>query len=324
MTAESMTGAIPPREVTVRAPGKVNLQLSVGPVQPDGYHPLATVFQAVDVYDFVTARSRIDGEFTITVAAAPDRSIDGQPIDVGGVPLDDTNLAARAARAVAQTYGIADGVDLAIVKSIPVAGGMAGGSADAAAALVACAELWDTGATRQELASIASSLGADVPFALHGHTAVGLGRGDLLSPAMTHGTFHWVFATQAEGLSTRHVYGEFDEWVADGLLASSEPRISDDVMSALIGGDPTALGAALVNDLQDAAIHLAPALRDVITAAHDLDACGAIVSGSGPTVAALARNAQHALAIAAHIRSTGLADQVLTAQGPAQGAAVLA
>jgi len=312
------------REVTVRAPGKVNLQLAVGAARPDGYHPLATVFQAVDVYDFVTAATRADSEVTITVAAAPDRSIDGRIVDVSGVPLDDTNLAVRAARAVAKAYGISDGVDLAIVKSIPVAGGMAGGSADAAAALVACAEVWDTGATRQELSALAASLGADVPFALHGHTAVGLGRGDLLSPAMTHGTFYWVFATQAEGLSTRHVYGEFDEWVADGLLNASEPRISDDVMVALIAGDAAALGAALVNDLQDPAIHLAPALRDIITAAQDVDACGAIVSGSGPTVAALARNAQHALAIAAHIRSTGLADQVITASGPAQGATLLA
>ena len=312
------------REVTVRAPGKVNLQLAVGAARPDGYHPLATVFQAVDVYDFVTAATRADSEVTITVAAAPDRSIDGRVVDVRGVPLDDTNLAVRAARAVAKAYGISDGVDLAIVKSIPVAGGMAGGSADAAAALVACAEVWDTGATRQELSALAASLGADVPFALHGHTAVGLGRGDRLSPAMTHGTFYWVFATQAEGLSTRHVYGEFDEWVADGLLTASEPRIADDVMAALIAGDAAALGAALVNDLQDPAIHLAPALRDIITAAQDVDACGAIVSGSGPTVAALARNAQHALAIAAHIRSTGLADQVITASGPAQGATLLA
>ena len=319
-----MTANPSSREVTVRASGKVNLQLAVGAAQPDGYHPLATVFQAVDVYDFVTAAARGDSEITITVAAAPDRSIDGRVIDVSSVPLDDTNLAVRAARAVSQAYGITDGVDLAIVKSIPVAGGMAGGSADAAAALVACAEVWDTGATRQELSELAASLGADVPFALHGHTAVGLGRGDLLSPAMTHGTFYWVFATQAEGLSTRHVYGEFDEWVADGLLNASEPRIADDVMAALIAGDPTALGAALVNDLQDPAIHLAPALREIITAAQDLDACGAIVSGSGPTVAALARNAQHALAIAAHIRSTGLADQVITAQGPAQGATLLA
>jgi len=305
------------RAVTVRAPGKVNLQLAVGPAHDDGYHPLATVFQAVDVYELVTARPREDGQFTVTTAS-------GNGVSVDGVPQDDTNLAVRAARAVADAFGLIDGVDLTVLKGIPVAGGMAGGSADAAATLVACAELWDTGASRQELAEIAATLGADVPFALLGHTAVGLGRGDRLSPAMTHGTFNWVFATQVDGLSTRGVYEEFDAWIADALLPIGDPMISDSVMQALIAGDPNALGAALVNDLQGAALRLAPHLQDVIDAAMEIDACGAVVSGSGPTVAALARNPQHALAIAAHLRSTGLADQVITASGPAPGATVLA
>ena len=307
------------REVVVRAPGKVNLQLAVGPVQEDGYHPLATVFQAVDLYEVVTARARADEVITLAVAAAP-----GSGIDVTGVPVDHTNLAWRAAVAVAEEFGIADGVDLSIMKAVPVAGGMAGGSADAAAALVACAEAWDTGATRSQLLALAASLGADVPFALHGHTAVGLGRGDRLSPAMTHGTFHWVFATQAEGLSTKAVYDQFDEWVANGEITPREPRISDAVMQALISGDAESLGAALTNDLQLAAEFLNPRLDELVRAAYDMDACGAIVSGSGPTVAVLARSNQHALALAAHLRSAGLAHQVVTAQGPAAGATVLA
>ncbi|MGC4174510.1 4-(cytidine 5'-diphospho)-2-C-methyl-D-erythritol kinase [Demequina sp.] len=306
-----------PREVTVRAPAKVNLQLAVGPVHEDGYHPLATVFQAVDLYELVTARSREDGRFTVTTGS-------GNGIDVSGVPADDSNLAIRAARAVAEAYGLDEGADLTVVKGIPVAGGMAGGSADAAAALVACAELWETGASRQELADIAATLGSDVPFALAGHTAVGLGRGDRLSPAMTHGTFHWVFATQRLGLSTRAVYEEFDAYSANLVFPMGDPIISDFVMQALIAGDPNALGAALINDLQVPAIGLAPHLQDVIDAAVAADACGAIVSGSGPTVAALARNAQHALAIAAHLRALGVADQVITASGPAPGATVLA
>jgi 4-diphosphocytidyl-2-C-methyl-D-erythritol kinase len=312
-----MTTPAQPREVTVRAPAKVNLQLAVGEAQEDGYHPLATVFQAVDLYEYVTARPSEDGSFTVTTAS-------GNGIDVSGAPGDDSNLAVRAARALAEEYGLSDGVDLTVVKGIPVAGGMAGGSADAAAALVACAELWDTGASRQELADIAARLGADVPFALLGHTAVGLGRGDRLSPAMTHGSFNWVFATQAHGLSARAVYEEFDARNSDLGLPEGDPMISDYVMQALIAGDPNALGAALVNDLQEPALRLAPHLQDVIDAALEIDACGAIVSGSGPTVAALARNAQHALAIAAHLRSTGLADQVITASGPAPGATLLA
>lgn len=305
------------RSVTVRVPGKVNLQLAVGEVQDDGYHPLATVFQAVDIYDFVTAVTREDGEISVRVTAA-------NGIDVATVPLDDTNLAHRAAVAVASAYGITDGVDLTIVKGIPVAGGMAGGSADAAGALTACAEVWDAGASRADLARLGARLGADVPFGLHGHTAVGLGRGDVLSPAMTHGTFSWVFATQSHGLSTKAVYDEFDALVASGDAPTAHPRISDHVMQALIGGDAIALGAALVNDLQPASLSLAPHLQDVIDAAMELDACGAIVSGSGPTVAALARNSQHALAIAAHLRASGIADQVLTASGPTQGATLTA
>jgi 4-diphosphocytidyl-2-C-methyl-D-erythritol kinase len=312
-----MTPPGPTREVTVRAPAKVNLQLAVGPVDEDGYHPLATVFQAVDLYEHVTARPRQDGRITVTTAS-------GNGVDVSGVPDDDSNLAVRAARAIADEFGLAEGVDLTVVKGIPVAGGMAGGSADAAAALVACAELWDTGASRQELAELAAGLGSDVPFALLGHTAVGLGRGDRLSPAMTHGTFNWVFATQAHGLSTREVYEEFDARNTDLGLPGGDPTISDYVMQALIAGDPNSLGAALVNDLQVPALRLAPHLQDVIDACLEIDACGAIVSGSGPTVAALARNGQHALAIAAHLRSTGLADQVITASGPAPGAMLLA
>lgn len=315
--AGGMSSASTPRAVSVRAPGKVNLQLAVGPVQGDGYHPLATVFQAVDLYDTVTARPRTDGAITLTVTSPTG-------IDVTDVPLDERNIAHRAAHAVAHEFGIDEGVDLAIVKSIPVAGGMAGGSADGAAALVACAELWDTGASRAELERIAATLGADVPFSLHGHTAVGLGRGDELSPAMTHGTFSWVFATQAHGLSTKAVYDAFDARMAAQPHAPGSPRIADSVMQALIAGDPVALGAALVNDLQAVALGLAPHLQQVIDAALEAESCGAIVSGSGPTVAALARSPQHALAIAAHLRSLGVAEHVLTASGPAPGATVLA
>ena len=307
------------REVTVRAPGKVNLQLSVGPRGDDGFHPLATVFQAVDLFEVVTARVRADESITVAVESSPHVAL-----DVSAVPLDHTNLAWRAARAVADAFGITDGVDLRILKGVPVAGGMAGGSADAAAAIVACAEVWDVGASRAELIHIAASLGADVPFVLQGHTAVGLGRGDQLSPAMTHGSFHWVFATQAHGLSTAEVYAAFDGQVASGEREAVDPAISDEVMHALITGDPHALGSALTNDLQDAALELAPHLRDTIEAALEAEATGAIVSGSGPTIAALARSRQHALAIAAHLRATGTADIAVCASGPASGATVLA
>lgn len=305
------------RSVTVRAPGKVNLQLSVGPVQPDGYHPLATVFQAVELYETVTATPRADDQIVLGVAPAR-----GSHVDVDAVPVDERNLAFQAADALRRHFGMSDGVDLDIVKGVPVAGGMAGGSADAAAALLACAEVWDVGATRDELVEIAAQLGSDVPFILHGHTAVGLGRGDVITPAMARGQFHWVFATQAQGLSTAAVYAEFDRMVAAGERQAREPEISDAVMKALVAGNAEALGDVLVNDLEDAALTLAPHLREVIAAAVEAEALGVMVSGSGPTVAALARSRQHALTIAAHLTVSDTASAVVTGSGPAPGATV--
>lgn len=305
------------RSVTVRAPGKVNVQLSVGPVADDGYHPLASVFQAVELYETVTATARSDEQIVLRVAPAR-----GSRVVVDEVPLDERNLAFQAADALRSRFGISDGVELDVVKGVPVAGGMAGGSADAAATLLACAEVWDVGATRDELVQIAAQLGSDVPFILHGHTAVGLGRGDVITPAMARGQFHWVFATQSQGLSTAAVYAEFDRMVAAGELQARDPHISDAVMKALLAGNPEALGDVLVNDLEEAALSLAPHLREVMAAAVEAEALGVMVSGSGPTVAALARSRQHALTIAAHLTVSDTASAVVTGSGPAPGATV--
>lgn len=306
--------AAPSPSVRVRAPGKVNLSLRVGARQADGYHPLSTIFQAVSLYEEVTATQVPEGAgVTITV--------DGPQADL--VPLDRTNLAWRAAEALAAHVGMAPDVALHLAKGVPVAGGMAGGSADAAATLVACDALWQAGLSRDDLATLAADLGADVPFALLGHTAVGTGRGHLLTPAMTRGEFHWVFAAQAEGLSTPAVYGRFDELA--GADAPDEPGLEDDtaLMQALRAGDAVALGQALHNDLQAAALSLRPELERTIDVATEAGALGAFVSGSGPTVAALARSRQHALAIAASWTAEGAADSVWCTSGPAHGARLL-
>ena len=293
----------------MRAPGKVNLSLRVGKREDDGYHALATVFQAVSLYEEVVARP--SSTLRVTVS--------GPQADL--VPTDTTNLALRAAQLLAAHAGVADAVHLHLHKGVPVAGGMAGGSADAAAALVACDALWGTAVPREELADLAAELGSDVPFPLTGHTAIGTGRGHLLAPAMSRGEYHWAFAVRAEGLSTARVFAAFDDLVAGG--ARLEPEADRALMQALRAGDAYALGRAMHNDLQHAALELVPALAEPLAVAAQAGALGVLISGSGPTVAALARSAQHALVIAAAMTAAGVADQVMTAVGPVPGARIV-
>lgn len=298
-----------PRSVLVRAPGKVNLSLHVGPVGDDGYHPLITVFQAVSVYEDVLATE--SESFTLEVHG-PGAEL---------VPTDESNLALRAARVLAEHTGVDLGAHLEITKGVPVAGGMAGGSADAAATLVALDALWGTALTRDELCAVGARLGADVPFALTGHTAVGTGRGDTLTPAMVSGQFHWAFALRSEGLSTPAVFRHFDAVVDP---CHDMPDDADTtLMSALRAGDAQALGAALSNDLQAVALDLAPDLAETMAVARAAGALGVIVSGSGPTIAALGRSRQHALAIAAALTVAGVCESVVCASGPVSGARVV-
>jgi 4-diphosphocytidyl-2-C-methyl-D-erythritol kinase len=296
------------RPVSVSVPAKVNLQLSVGPERPDGFHDLATVFHAVDLLDTVTAREA--SELRVTV--------EGE--DAESVPADATNLVWRAAQAMADATGVDPAVHLHITKAIPVAGGMAGGSADAAAALLACDALWGTRVAPEELHYLAAELGSDVPFALMGGTAIGRGRGESLTPVLTRGTLHWAFAVFEGGLSTPVVYARCDDMRGPDVPS---PQISDALLSALATGDAPAVGRALRNDLQAAAISLRPELADVLEVGEDYGALGQIVSGSGPTCAFLARDEDHALDIAVALTGTGLCRTVKRARGPVPGARVL-
>jgi 4-diphosphocytidyl-2-C-methyl-D-erythritol kinase len=303
--------ARPTESVTVRAPSKVNLCLAVGPRRPDGYHDLENVFCALSLADELTA-SPSDG-LTVRVS--------GQGAD--DVPADDSNLAVRAARALAERAGVPARAHLDIRKDIPVAGGMAGGSADAAAALVACDTLWGTGVGPEVLHELAAGLGSDVPFALLGGVAVGTGRGEVLAPLPDLASvFSWVLALAGEGLSTPAVYGELDRQRADADVPAPQGR-GDAVLDAVRAGDPERLGRALVNDLQPAALALRPSLRGPLEVGIVLGALGAVVSGSGPTVALLARDPVHAEALAARLAREGVCSAVRTATGPASGAAVL-
>jgi 4-diphosphocytidyl-2-C-methyl-D-erythritol kinase len=303
-----------PSRVTVRAPAKVNLALAVGPRRPDGYHDLATVFHALSLYEEVVATAADDVVVTV----------EGPGAEL--VPLDDDNLAVRAAHALAAYAGVDAGVHLHLRKSVPVAGGMAGGSADAAAALVACDALWHTGLGRGELETLAARLGSDVPFALHGGTAVGTGRGERLTPALVSGTYHWVVAVADGGLSTPDVYGELDRMRdRDGASVDPDcPAVPPRLLAALRAGDAEALGSTLANDLQDAACRLRPKLRDTLEVGSDLGALGALVSGSGPSCVFLARDAEHALDLALGLATAEVGGDIHRATGPAPGARVVA
>jgi 4-diphosphocytidyl-2-C-methyl-D-erythritol kinase len=300
---------VPTGSVTVRVPGKVNLFLGVGDRRPDGYHELTTVFHAVSLSDDVTVRTADMLSLRVTGEGAHE------------VPLDERNLAWRAAELMAEHVGRAPDVDIIIEKSIPVAGGMAGGSADAAAVLVAINSLWELGVPRRDLHVMAAKLGSDVPFALHGGTALGTGRGEDLATVLARNTFHWVLAFGTGGLSTAAVYAEIDRL----REAGAPPRLDDPepLLAALSAGDPHTLAPLLGNDLQPAALSLAPGLRRTLRAGGEAGALAGLVSGSGPTCAFLCSSAQSAVDVSAELAGAGVCRTVRVASGPVHGARVV-
>jgi len=301
-----------PAHVRVRVPAKVNLALCVGPVRADGYHPLGTVFQALSLYDDITATQAPTGVFTLEMSGEGSEQL----------PTDDANLAIRAAKLLAQVHGSNGtrelGVHLSIRKAIPVAGGMAGGSADAAGTLLACAVLWDLDTPPADLQELARALGADVPFPLVGGTALGRGRGDELVPLLSRGCYEWVLAFVYGGLSTPGVFRRFDERGDPG-----DTSVPAGVLNALAAGDPVALGESLRNDLQAAAVDLRPELQLILDAGRRNGALGAIVSGSGPTCAFLAASESAAMDLAFALAGLPEVRTTKRAIGPASGARLL-
>jgi 4-diphosphocytidyl-2-C-methyl-D-erythritol kinase len=300
--------------VHARAPGKINVSLTVGALQEDGYHDVATAYQAVSLYEDVWA-TRSDG-FSVEF---------GGSIDTSHLTTGADNLAIRAARLLARTTGYRGGVHLRIEKHVPIAGGMGGGSADAAATLLACDALWGTERTRDQLLALGAELGADVPFALAGGTAIGTGRGDRLSPALAKGTFQWVLAIAEFGVSTPDVYGELDKHrerhAQDIFPAQQIPQVDSGVLQALRAGDPHMLAEVLHNDLQAPALHLAPGLGEVLQLGEENGALAGIVSGSGPTVAFLAADLDSALELQIALSAARLT--VIRATGPVHGARII-
>lgn len=295
--------------VVVRVPAKVNLELRVGPLRDDGFHDLATTFHAVDIFDEVTVTP--DAEFSVSVTGVGEDK----------VPTDETNLAYRAAALLAERFDVEERCAISIVKAIPVAGGMAGGSADAAATLVACDTLWGLGLRRHELEEIAAELGSDVPFALTGGTALGTGRGEQIVPVLATGTFEWLFALTHEGLSTPSVYAECDR-LREGEDVP-EPQPSDGLLASLRSGDVHGVALAMHNDLESAAMSLMPSLRPLMEMGLEMGALCALVSGSGPTVAFLLKDRQDAVALRRVLEAGGLADDFVHASSTPHGAQVL-
>ena len=318
--------------VTVRVPAKLNLQLAVGPPRADGYHDLVTVFHAVSLFDEITAEPAGRDGVTVTGEGA-DR-----------VPAGQDNLALRAVAALREAVaGPAAGrrasprvgpagVHITIAKRIPVAAGLAGGSADAAAALVACNELWGGRLSQPHLLEAAARVGSDVAFALLGGTAVGRGRGEQLTPALAPSTqYHWVLAFADGHLSTPEVYTALDRLRAAAAGgtgggsqgAPAEPDLDAALMSALRSGEARLVGQALSNDLQPAALSLFPALRKTLAAGLELGALGALVAGSGPTCVFLAASADRALDLAVSLSGAGVCRSVARVTGPVAGAAIV-
>lgn len=310
-----------PHHVKVRAPGKINAFFQVGPLREDGYHAVASTYLAVSRYEEVAATSkpgRPAADITVSISEASSLA----PDSLAGIPLDSGNLAVRAAMLVADIAEDPCGVHLEITKHVPIAGGMGGGSADAAATLVACDALWHTGLSREELSLLGAELGADVPFALLGGAAVGLGIGDKLTAALAPTPLHWVLVPARFGLSTPVVYGTLDDLRAAAGFTAAEPgQVESGVLTALRAGDPHSLAKWLHNDLQAAAESLAPSLTAVLAQGEELGALASLVSGSGPTVAFLAAGAEQARELAAALAEHG--HDAWAVEGPVHGAHIV-
>jgi 4-diphosphocytidyl-2-C-methyl-D-erythritol kinase len=303
---------MPVKSVTVRVPAKVNLQLSVGPKEADGYHNLVSVFQAISIFDDITIKLGEPGS-GLTISVSGDQT--------HGVPADANNLAAKAVALISKEYDLTVDAHIDIKKSIPVAGGMAGGSADAAGTILGIDYLYSLDMTRDEMIEIAAKIGSDVPFMLSGGTAIGTGHGDQLTAALSRGTYHWVLAVSTVGLSTPAVYAECDR--LRGELEIVEPQTNEALMQSLLAADAPGVGSALVNDLQLAACSLRPAIRLVLDVGQEYGALGSIVSGSGPTVAFLVADQDSGLDLAVALTSSGVVGSVVQAYGPVAGAKVI-
>jgi 4-diphosphocytidyl-2-C-methyl-D-erythritol kinase len=294
-------------EVTAYASAKLNLALRVGRRRADGFHPLKTLFHAVDLLE------------SVTVTPAKRDRIEVAGLGAEDVPTDSSNLVAQATELLRRMTGRRVPVRIRLNKAVPTAAGLAGGSADAAAALIALNQLWSLGLLPRQLHDLAAALGSDVPFALHGGTAIGHGRGETLTPVRAGSRLYWALVTTPAGMSTPDVFERFDQMVERSAL-EAPPPIPTGLVDAVRRGDPQAVGRYLINDLQAAILALRPDLSNVLATANRIGALGAVISGSGPTVACLAPGPQSAAKLAETLGAALPNNKILLAAGPAPGA----
>ena len=307
-------------QATASAPGKINLFFAVGPLLPDGFHSVASVYQALDLREAVSVAPSSQWNVSVSGALSDEQ--------IASVPTGEDNLVVRAVKLVAKLAGLPEAAavsELAIYKNVPVAGGMGGGSADAAAAMVAANELWASGLSMAQMTEAAVELGADVPFSLMGETAIGLGRGEKLTLVDQVAPLHWVLVVADRGLSTPAVYKRLDELRSargEDPTKVDEAAVPAEFISAVQSGDVARVAKAIKNDLQEAALDLMPELADTIAAGIAAGALAGMVSGSGPTVALLAEDEESAERIANILAFQGL--EAIAATGPAAGATLAA
>lgn len=275
--------------VVVEAPAKVNLSLQVGKLREDNYHDLCTVFVALTLTDTVTL-TRKEEQITFELQGGDEESLG--PVE--------KNLAVRAAHLIRDTYGDPSmGAHILLEKRIPVAAGLAGGSADAAATLLACSELWGLRLSRMDLMDLGAQLGADVPFALLGGVAIGRGRGDELAPVLFRGTYHWVIVYQEDGLSTAEAFNMLDfERSRNGVASLNR---EEEVLRSLMTGDPSLLAMALSNDFQELVREARPEIDQLFEFIDETEALGAVLCGSGPSVAFLCPDLSTAYGLSSQI-----------------------
>jgi 4-diphosphocytidyl-2-C-methyl-D-erythritol kinase len=300
--------------ISASAPGKVNLFFAVGALGDDGYHQVVSVYQALNLREVVTVQFAESWQVLVTGSIPVEQ--------LAQVPTSQENLVVRAAKVLLDKFAVAEdrAVNFHIFKNVPVAGGMGGGSADAAAALLAVNELANLNLSNADLHRLGSELGADVPFSLLGGTAVGTGHGTALEQITNVKQLNWVLVTNPRGLSTPSVYRKLDEIRAaknQDPTKVSTPKVPQELISALQSGNPQVIAKLLHNDLQEAAVALMPELTETMNAGLAAGALAAMVSGSGPTVALLALDKDHADSIATSLKNLG--HSAIATDGPALG-----